>query len=80
MTELVVMLVEDRHADVEVRVFADETAAHTAMEQYLKQPWTNPDEQHDTHNEAMRRAGWLRHVTYSCEGCCVSLRKVSLEG
>ena len=59
-TDIWIVLIEDRHADVEVRPFSsEERAAGYAMSQVADTPADL--------NDAMRKDGWVLYVPYGTE-------------
>jgi hypothetical protein len=76
-TEVYVMIIEDRHVDVEVQVFRTEHAARKAMADYREQliEWRDRDE---WVNHFMIKDGWIASVSYSSEGDCVRIQKVTV--
>ena len=67
-----IVLIEDRHADVEVRPFSsEERAAGYAMSQVADTPADL--------NDAMRKDGWVLYLPYGSEGDCVRVVKRTLD-
>jgi hypothetical protein len=71
LTDVFVVLVEDRHCDVEVAVFTDEP---DAVEYAISQV---PEEDHEVTDfsyvlsPGMVAAGWVCYIPYGNEGDCV---------
>lgn len=65
-----VVLINDRHADIDVEVFATEKAAMEAAKNWLK----NFSDIEDI--EEKQIGGWLYFATYSSEGKYVSVEKL----
>jgi len=81
--QVYVVLIEDRHADVEVHVFRTADAAVA----YAEFMWNanidddgrlNPDLDMMTPDE-LQRAGWLFYRCYSVEGDCVRAMPVAVD-
>lgn len=66
MTDIYIVITEDRHADVEVAPFADEAAAFAHAEDEV----AGTEDQDRELTEEMRRRGWLWYCGYGTEGDC----------
>jgi hypothetical protein len=67
MTDIFIVITQDRHADVEAAPFADEAAAFAHAESQVE----GTHDQDRELNDAMRRDGWLWYCGYGTEGDCV---------
>lgn len=87
---LYVVIVEDRHADVQVSVWTDESAATNEAHRIALENGTPPDRltveafrQLDEMNEPltheMRVDGWTYSEVYSVEGDSVRVQRVTLD-
>lgn len=67
-----VLIIEDRHCDVDAHVYASKEEAieraRTIANQYCK--WGEVDE---TLTGSMRQSGWVYHGIYSCENDSVTV-------
>jgi hypothetical protein len=66
------LIVEDRHTDVDVKVFADGAAAMLAAKELVDDYDYEPDEPDDAVPE------WLFNATLSCEGDCLRVQAVDV--
>ena len=73
--EVWIVLIEDRHADVEALPFSTEEAAFAEARDSV------PDDAEEGElNDAMRRDGWVLYLPYGTEGDCVRVVKRTLGG
>lgn len=70
---LFAIVIEDRHADVEVEVWADEQQAITRARQIARDYCRHPEDY-----EEQDIKGWSFYARYSCESDSVSVRSVPL--
>ena len=77
MTVYIVMI-EDRHTDVEVEVYSDETRA-IARGKELAQEYAGAGNEEEYLTTEMVKSGWLYNATYSCEGDSVSVQRKELK-
>ncbi len=64
-----VVVVNDRHADPEIKLFKDEQKALGYAEQAVQDTARHPEDiERDELNDFMKRDGWIYYVRYSCEG------------
>ena len=69
-----IVLIEDRHADVDALPFSSEEAAFAAARDAV------PDDAVPGElNEGMRRDGWVLYLPYGPEGDCVRVVKRALD-
>lgn len=66
MSDIFILIIEDRHADTDARPYATELAAITAAEAFLAGCDQEDVEQQEL-NDAMIQQGWVFYATYSCE-------------
>lgn len=75
MAEIIfIVVVEDRHIDVEVTPFASLRAANSYLDEIVSDYCRDENDIEEvelTHN--MKQAGWVRSVRYSCEGDSVRI-------
>ena len=70
-----IVLIEDRHADVEALPYSTEAAAFAAAREAA------PDDAQDgTLSDGMRRDGWVLYLPYGPEGDSVRVVKRSMDG
>ena len=69
-----IVLIEDRHADVEVRPFSSE---ERAVEYALAE---SDGAQPEALNPAMVADGWVLFVPYGSEGDCIRVVKRTMDG
>lgn len=63
-----VVIIQDRHSDVNIEVYDTiSTAVHRA-EELAKQHCRHPEDYKE-----LKIADWAFHATYSCEGDCVTV-------
>jgi len=75
MTETWIVLIEDRHADVDARPFSsEERAAEYARSQ------VGTEDLPAELNDAMRKDGWVLYVPCGAEGDCVRVVKRTVDG
>ncbi len=84
MSDVYVLVGEDRHLDVQVEVFTDEVAAVRAAQQFIQEHASRTldeldlDPEDSELNDAMRADGWLYFQVYSVEGDSVRVVKRKL--
>jgi hypothetical protein len=66
------VILEDRHTDVEVQVYATAAAALRRTIQIMEQYDYTPDEPDE------EIPGWMYHATLSCEGDCVRVEEAEV--
>jgi hypothetical protein len=75
MTDVWVVLIEDRHADVEALPFSTEGAAvaeaRDSVPEFAEEEQLTPD---------MRKHGWVLLLSYGTEGDCVRVVKRTMDG
>jgi hypothetical protein len=70
------VIIEDRHSDVDIEVWLDETKAiERGKSLALEYANGNPNELEEYLTTPMIESGWLYNVTYSCEGDSISVQK-----
>lgn len=69
-----IVLVEDRHSDVNAVPFTTEAAAITAARDAA-----GSDASEEPLNDAMRRDGWVLYLPYGTEGDCVRVVKRAMD-
>ena len=70
-----IVLIEDRHSDVDARPFSsEEQAAEYARSQ------VDDTDLPDELNDAMRKDGWVLYIPYGAEGDCVRVVKRTMDG
>lgn len=74
MSDTWIVLVEDRHADVDALPFSTEEAA-TAKARDLVPEFA----EEEPLNESMRRSGWVLYLPYGTEGDCVRVVKRTMD-
>jgi hypothetical protein len=77
MTDVYVVLIQDRHADPDVEVFADPVDAIEYAEKEVRDGARGniDDIEYYEITDSMRRDGCLMFATYSCEGDSVRVTK-----
>ncbi len=70
-----IVLVQDRHSDVDARPFSSEERAI----EYARSQVDDTDLPDDL-NDAMRADGWVLYVPYGTEGDCVRVVKRTMDG
>lgn len=84
MSDVYVLVGEDRHLDVQVEVFTNEAAAVRAAQQFMQEhAWSTLDElnldpEDSEINDSMRADGWIYFQVYSIEGDSVRVVKRKL--
>lgn len=75
-----IVLVEDRHANVDALPYSSEAEAFSAARNEAESAARSHDNvEWDTElNEAMRRDGWVLYLPYGPEGDCVRVLKRTL--
>lgn len=77
MTDVWIVLIEDRHADVEARPYSTEDAALAAAREAVDGARdVDCDAQLTT---ASRRDGWVLYLPYGSEGDCVRVVKRQMD-
>lgn len=76
MSDVWVVLIKDRHADIEVLPFSTEEGAITKARswvppEYAREEQLTPD---------MRKSGWVLLLSYGTEGDCVRVVKRTMDG
>lgn len=76
------MVIEDRHADTDVAVFATERAAVAHAEVVAIDGARSPDDLELDYplSKSMTDGGWLRYIPYSGEGDCTRVLRRKLLG
>jgi hypothetical protein len=76
-----IVLIEDRHADVEPLPFSTEEGAVQAARSAVEENARHPESiDWDAElNPAMRATGWVLYVPYSSEGDCVRVIKRTVD-
>lgn len=74
-----VVLLEDRHADAEIEVFATEARAREAFEAVLRDYPRHASERDQMTPTQVADAGWLAHCELSAEGDQVRLQALVVE-
>jgi hypothetical protein len=69
-----IVLIEDRHADVEALPFSTEAAA-----MYAARKNAPDDAEHEPLNDAMLKDGWVFYLPYGTEGDCVRVVKRAMD-
>lgn len=82
MTDVWIVLIEDRHADVEAHPFSTEVAALEAAGKMATEYAYEPgDVNWDAElNQGMRNSGWVMYLPYGPEGDCVRVVKRQMDG
>ena len=70
-----IVLIEDRHSEVDARPFSSEERAI----EYARSQVDDTDLPADL-NDAMRSDGWVLYVPYGTEGDCVRVVKRTMDG
>lgn len=70
-----VVIIKDRHSDVEAIPFYNKEEAIDYAVNLVRNYAVNPLDIDDTLNTSMKKAGWVYHATYSCEGDYISVRE-----
>lgn len=80
MSDIWIVLVEDRHSDVEALPFStEERAAEYARDWVRDAPEFSGDAEDAELNDAMRRDGWVLYLPYGTEGDCVRVVKRTMD-
>jgi hypothetical protein len=69
------VIIEDRHIDVEVEVWADGTKAIQRGKEIALEYAGDPKNVKEYLTPSMIKSGWLYNATYSCEDDCVRVQK-----
>lgn len=77
MTTVYLLIIEDRHADVAVRVFAAKKDALAAARDVFSE--YKSVEGRDAHIDRDRPAEWLFAATLTCEGDCLRVEAAEVE-
>jgi hypothetical protein len=76
VSDLWIVLIEDRHADVEASPFSTEEAAVTAARRMAAEYARDPEDVGDAAlTVGMRQDGWVLYLPYGPEGDCVRVLK-----
>lgn len=75
MSDVWIVLVEDRHADVDAQPFSSEEQAIA----YARSQVDDGDTPEPL-NDAMVRDGWVLYIPYGTEGDCVRVVKRTMDG
>jgi hypothetical protein len=82
MTDVYIVIIEDRHADTDVEPFSSEELAILRAGElaasYMRDP-VEPDDIEYGLNEAMVRDGWVWYCRYSCEGDSVRVLRREMD-
>lgn len=70
MTEVYVVIIEDRHTDVDAEVYADEHKAVERAKVMAKDSCQSPEDY-----EEHKIADWIFYASYSCESDSVKVLK-----
>jgi hypothetical protein len=77
LTDVYIVIVEDRHSELDIIVFSTREAADAAIDSLLDD-YLPIDAFQEPLNDAMLSDGWLRYVVYSSEGDNIRLLKLRL--
>jgi hypothetical protein len=81
MSDIWIVLVEDRHADVEALPFSTEQAAIEAARAEAEENARSPEDvTEEPLTPAMTADGWVLYLPYGTEGDCVRVVKRTLDG
>ena len=81
MSEVVfVVMIEDRHCDPTVEVFSTEDAAINYAKAVVDKYSRDKSDIVESLTDNIKRAGWLYHATYSCEGDSVRVEREVVDG
>lgn len=80
MTDVYVMITEDRHADVDVAVFTDPDMAVAKARAEVQEYLRRPEDLDETLNAAMTADGWIYYGRYSVEGDSIRVVKREVRG
>ena len=74
---LFIVIIEDRHTDVQVELWLEEAEAITRARTVAKERWSAESgvPYSEKLSGPMKKAGWLFHVTYSGEGDAVRVER-----
>jgi len=75
MGDIWIVLIEDRHADVEALPFSTAEAAFAKARDSVPE-----SAEEDPLTPGMRRAGWVLLLSYGAEGDCVRVVKRTMDG
>jgi hypothetical protein len=75
MTDIWIVLIEDRHSDVEALPFTSEAAALAQARDSVPDDATSGEDL----NDAMRRDGWVLYLPYGLEGDYVRVVKRTMD-
>jgi len=78
MTALFVVIIQDRHTDVDAEVFNTSEAAIAYAKKSVEQYCRHKEDIEEGLNEEMIRGGWVYYCRYSCESDCVYVMKKML--
>jgi hypothetical protein len=72
---LYVVIIEDRHSDVEVELYSDEIKAVERAKEICQEYSNGPEDINEYLTDDMKEEGWIYNATYSCESDGVSVIK-----
>lgn len=76
--DIYLLIIEDRHVDVEVHPFVSEYWARIAAAKYLAE-CGNPEDWDEELTPLMQADGWIYTCTYSVEGDSLRIQKRKLD-
>ena len=77
MKALFVVIIKDRHADVDAEAFDNPEDAIAYAKRMVNMMCRHKEDIEEELNEAMIRGGWIYYCRYSCESDCVyAMKKV----
>lgn len=75
-----IMIIEDRHCDVEVKLYRGVIQAIGAATDFALCHTSTPDDYTEIElTKNMKRLGWVYRVEYSCESDCVTVVEVEVQ-
>lgn len=78
MSELFVIIIEDRHSDVDVEVHDNEDRAVGRAKRLATEYCRHAEDLQDGLTDGMKKAGWVYYCRYSCESDSVRVVKAKL--
>ena len=75
MSDVWVVLIEDRHSDVDALPFSTEEAAAAKARDSVPE-----DAEEGQLTDGMRKSGWVLYLPYGSEGDCVRVVKRTMDG
>ena len=75
MMDIYIVICEDRHSDIDVKVFLDPDRAIEYAKNSVLEDW---DVREQALTEAMKRDGWIFLVDYGTENDCVRVERGQL--